>query len=190
MQEVTTIKEAMTRARQRMEKTVEDLRRELSHLRTGRASVTLLEGVRVDYYGAPTPLNQIAKVTTPDATLIAVQPFDTSLLDAIDKAVRAADLGLNPTNDGKLVRVPIPPLTEERRKELVKHLHGVLENHRTAARNIRRDAKEAIQKLYKDKKVSEDDERRGLDGLEKVTHEFVEKLESMAKSKEKEVMSV
>lgn len=190
MQQVNSIKEAMKVARQRMEKTVEDFQRELSHLRTGRASVSLLDSVRVDYYGNPTPLNQLAKLATPDATLITVQPFDPSLLDGIDKAIRAADLGLNPANDGKVVRVPIPPLTEERRRELVKHLHVVLENHKTAARNIRRDVKEAIQKLFQGKQVGEDEEHRGLDELEKVTHEYVDKLAALTKTKEEEILQV
>ena len=190
MQEVTTIKEAMTRTRQRMEETVEDLRRELSHLRTGRASVTLLEGVRVDYYGVPTPLNQIAKVTTPDATLIAVQPFDVSLLDAIDKAIRAADLGLNPTNDGKLVRVPIPPLTEERRKELVKHVRNLGEDGKIAIRNIRRDANDQVKKLEKNKEISQDEEHAAQEQIQTETDARVKRIDELIKSKEQELMTV
>src|SRR3989344_7112643 len=139
MQHPASLKDALVLTRTRMEKTVEDFRRELSHLRTGRASVTLLDDVKVDYYGAATPVNQVAKLATPDPTLIVVQPFDPSMTQAIEKAIRAAELGLNPASDGKLIRVPIPPLTEERRRDLVKHLHTVLENHKTAARNIRRE---------------------------------------------------
>ena len=190
MQEAETVRDVLKLSRGRMEKTVEDFQRELGHIRTGRASVTLLDGIRADYYGTPTPLNQMAKLTTPDATLIVLQPFDPTMIASMEKAIQSAELGLNPSNDGKLIRVPIPPLTEERRKEMVKHLHQVLESHKTAARNIRRDAKEAIQKLLKDKKVGEDDEHRGLDDLEKLTHEFTEKLDKLSKAKETEVMEI
>ncbi|MCH7689362.1 MAG: Asp-tRNA(Asn)/Glu-tRNA(Gln) amidotransferase subunit GatB, partial [Planctomycetes bacterium] len=175
---------------ERNRKTVEDFQREISHIRTGRASVTLLDGIRVDYYGSLTPLNQLSKLTTPDATLIVLQPFDPAMIAPIEKAIQTADLGLNPSNDGKVIRIPIPPLTEERRKEMVKHLHQVLESHKTAARNIRRDAKDAIQKLLKDKKVGEDDEHRGLDDLEKATHEYTGKMDTLSKAKEKEVMEI
>lgn len=190
MQDVETIRDALQTARQRMDKTIEDFQREIGHVRTGRASVTLLDGIRVDYYGSPTPLNQVSKLTTPDATLIVVQPFDPSLIVPIEKAIQTAELGLNPANDGKVIRVPIPPLTEERRKEMVKHLHHVLEAHKTAARNIRRDCREAIQRLLKDKKVGEDEERRGLDELEKVTHEYADKLEGLSKAKEQEILEI
>ncbi|MFQ5816858.1 MAG: ribosome recycling factor [Terriglobia bacterium] len=173
-----------------MEKTLEDFRRELGHIRAGRASVTLLDGVRVDYYGTATPLNQLAKLATPEATLIVVQPFDPSLLGGIDKAIRAADLGLNPLNDGKVVRVPIPPLTEERRKELVKHLHTVLENHKTALRNIRHDARSGVAKLHKEKKISDDDQFHCFADLDKITHDYTEKLEALSKTKEKEILEI
>lgn len=188
--EITGIKDATTATKTRMEKTLEDFRRELSHLRTGRASVTLLDSVRVDYYGAPTPLNQVAKLATPDPTLILVQPFDPSLSTAIDKAIRGADLGLNPVNDGKVVRVPIPPLTEDRRKELVKHLHNVLENHKTALRNIRHDTRTAVTKLHKEKKVSDDDQFHCFAELDKLTHEHTEKLDALSKAKEKEILEI
>lgn len=190
MQPPATIKDALAQSRTRMEKTVEDFRRELGHLRTGRASVTLLEDVRVDYYGTPTPLNQIAKLATPDPTLIIVQPFDSSTTIAVEKAIRSAELGLNPANDGKVIRVPIPSLTQERRKELVKHLHTVLENHKTATRNIRRDSKEAIEALFKEKKASEDDKHHGVTDLDRLTHDFIEKLETLSKAKEKEILEV
>lgn len=188
--EISNTKEATTVTRTRMEKTLEDFRRELGHLRTGRASVTLLDGIRVDYYGAPTPLNQVAKLGTPEATLILVQPFDPSLLGAIDKAIRASDLGLNPVNDGKVIRVPIPALTEERRKELVKHLHHVLENHKTALRNIRHDTRNAVGKLHKEKKVSDDDQFQCFAELDKLTHDHTEKLDALSKAKEKEILEI
>ena len=190
MADTENIKDLLSQTRGRMEKTVEDFHRELGQIRTGRASVTLLDNVKVDYYGTPTPLNQTAKLATPDATLIVVTPFDPTMIGPIEKAIQAAELGLNPGNDGKAIRVPIPPLTEERRKEMVKHLHQVLEAHKTAARNIRRDTKEAIQKLLKAKEVGEDDEHRGLDDLEKLTHEYTEKLDKLSKAKEAELLEI
>jgi ribosome recycling factor len=173
-----------------MGKAGDDLRAELASLRTGRASTTLLEHIKVEYYGTPTPLNQVATLGVPDPSLLTVQPWDPSLLPAIDKIIRASGLGLNPVNDGKILKVPIPPLTEERRKELVKHLHKVLENHRTAVRNIRRDGNEELKRLLKDKKISEDDERRGLEEIQKLTDETMEKLESVGKSKEGEILEM
>ena len=184
------IKETLAATRSRMAKDTEDLRAELATLRTGRASTGLLEHLKVEYYGTPTPLNQVATLGIPDPTLLTVQPWDPSLLPAIEKIIRASDLGLNPVNDGKILKVPIPALTEERRKELVKHLHKVLENHRTAARNIRRDANEELKRLLKDKKISEDDERRGLEEIQKLTDETMEKLESVGKAKEKEILEM
>ena len=184
------IKETLAATRSRMTKAAEDLRAELATLRTGRASTGLLEHLKVEYYGTPTPLNQVATLGIPDPTLLTVQPWDPSLLPAIEKVIRASGLGLNPVNDGKILKVPIPALTEERRKELVKHLHKVLENHRTAARNIRRDANEEVKKLLKDKKISEDDERRGLEEIQKMTDDTMEKLESVGKAKEKEILEM
>ena len=184
------IKETLAATRTRMVKAAEDLRAELATLRTGRASTGLLEHLKVEYYGTPTPLNQVATLGIPDPTLLTVQPWDPSLLPAIEKIIRASGLGLNPVNDGKILKVPIPALTEERRKELVKHLHKVLENHRTAARNIRRDANEEVKKLLKDKKISEDDERRGLEDIQKMTDDTMEKLESVGKAKEKEILEM
>jgi len=184
------IKETVAQSKARMAKAAEDLRMELATVRTGRASTALIEHLKVEYYGTPTPLNQVATLGVPDPSMLTVQPWDPSLLTVIEKVIRSSDLGLNPVNDGKILKVPIPPLTEERRKELVKHLHKVMENHRTAVRNIRRDGNEALKKLLKDKKISEDDERRGLEEIQKLTDEFVEKLESQAKSKEREIMEM
>ena len=184
------MKETAAQTRVRMGKALEDFRAALAGVRTGRASLSLLDHIKVDYYGTPTPLNQVATLGVPEPTLLTVQPWDTSLVSAIDKAIRSSDLGLNPMSDGKMLRVPIPALTEERRKELVKHLHKVLEDHRTAVRNIRRDANEALKKLLKDKKISEDDEKRGLEEIQKVTDEFMEKLEAQGKAKEKEILEI
>jgi len=184
------LKETFAQLRTRMEKAVEDFRKELAAIRTGRASVHMLDSVSVDYYGNATPLNQIAQVHAPEAQLITVQPFDPSSLATIEKAIRAADLGLNPMNDGKLIRVPVPPLTEERRRDLVKHLHKVLEDHRTAVRNIRRDGNELIKKTLKDKKITEDDERRSLDEIQKLTDGEIKKMEDMGKAKEKEILEI
>jgi ribosome recycling factor len=149
-----------------------------------------LDHITVDYYGNPTPLNQVATLAVPESNLITAQPWDTSLLVAIEKAIQASDLGLNPSNDGKIIRIPIPPLTEERRKQLAKHVGKVLEDHRTAIRNIRRDENEALKKLLKEKKISEDDERKGLEEIQKVTGQFVVKVEELAKKKEEEILKV
>ena len=184
------IKDTLAQAKTRMGKALEDFRHNLGTLRTGRASVSLLDSIRVDYYGTPTPLNQVATLGVPEPTLVTVQPWDVSLLGVIDRAIRSSDLGLNPVNDGKILRVPIPALTEERRKELVKHLHKVLEDHRTAVRNIRRDTKEALKKLLKDKAISEDEERRALDEVQQLTDDFIEKLEAQGKSKEQEILEI
>ncbi len=180
----------LAEARVRMSKALEDFRRELATVRTGRASTALLDHLKVDYYGVPTPLNQVATLSVPEPTMLTVQPWDVSLLPAIEKVIRSCDLGLNPMNDGKVLRVPVPPLTEERRKQLVKHLHRVLEEHRTAVRNIRRDANEALKKLFKEKKISEDEEKQGLEEVQKLTDEFIEKLESQGKAKEREILEL
>jgi ribosome recycling factor len=183
-------RDALAAAKTRMEKAVDDFRKELATIRTGRANKTLLDNVRVDYHGAPMPVEQLGTMTVPDPTMIVIAPWDPSAVALIDKAIRTADLGLNPTNDGKVVRVPIPSLTEERRKDLVKQLHKVLENHRTAVRNIRRDLKEAIEKLEKEKKISEDEKKRALDELEKLSHSETKKIEDLSAAKEKEVMQI
>jgi len=190
MATVPALKETYAQLKSRMDKAVEDFRRELSATRTGRATVHMLDTVKVNYYGSDMPINQIAQVHAPEAQLITVQPFDPSSLAEIEKAIRSADLGLNPMNDGKMIRIPVPPLTEERRKEMVKHLHRVLEDHRTAVRNVRRDGNEAIKKAMKDKKISEDDERRSLEEIQKLTDDEIKKMEEMSKAKEKEVLEI
>jgi ribosome recycling factor len=183
-----TVKELEANARTRMEKVLSDLQHEMAGVRTGRASVGLLDNVRADYYGTPTPLNQLATLHVPEPTLITVQPWDVSQIALIEKAIRVADLGLNPGNDGKIIRVPIPPLTEERRKELVKKLHHIAEDHRVAMRNVRRDGNENIKKLLKDKLISEDDDRRAHDEVQKLTDSYIQKLDQAAKVKEKEIL--
>jgi ribosome recycling factor len=190
---MTTIgnsKEALAQARTRMEKAVEDFRKELAGVRTGRANIAILDHVRVDYHGTPMPINQLGTLNVPDPTMIVVSPWDPGAVPLIDKAIRTSDLGLNPTSDGKIVRIPIPPLTEERRKDLVKHVHKALENHRTAVRNIRRDIKEAVEKLEKEKKISEDEKKRSLDELEKLTQSEGKKIEDLCAAKEKEVLEI
>jgi ribosome recycling factor len=184
------IKETVGQAKAKMVKAVEDFQHELASLRTGRASAGLLDHVRVDYYGTPTPLSQVATLGVPEATLLTVQPWDPALLPAIEKAIRGSDLGLNPMNDGKILRVPIPALTEERRKDLVKHLHKVLEQHRMTVRNVRRDSNEALKKLLKDKVISEDDERRALEEIQKLTDDYIAKLEAHGKAKEQEILEM
>jgi ribosome recycling factor len=188
MTTIDTTKDALGQARVRMEKAVEDFRKDLAGIRTGRANVSLLDSIRVDYHGTMMPLNQLGTLSVPDPTVIMISPWDPGAVPLIDKAIRTSDLGLNPATDGKVVRVPIPALTEDRRKDLVKHIHRVLENHRTAVRNIRRDIKEAVEKLEKDKKISEDDRKRTLDELEKVTHQETKKIEDLSAVKEKEVL--
>src|SRR6187399_2885498 len=183
-------KEEIAQARNRMEKAIEDLKKELSTIRTGRASISILDSIQVDYYGVPTPINQVAQMSTPDATLITVQPYDVSLVGPVEKAIRASDLGLNPSNDGRLIRIPIPPLTEDRRKTLAKHVHTVLEDHRTAVRNIRRDGNDHVKKMFKDKAISEDEEKKTLEEVQKLTDEFTRKLESVALSKEQDILKV
>ena len=190
MTTIANTKEAIVAARTRMEKAVDDFRKDLATVRTGRANAALLDNVRVDFYGTPTPVNQVGTVAVPEPTMLVISPWDPSIVGAIDKAIRASDLGLNPTNDGKVVRVPIPAPTEERRKELVKHIHKVLENHRTAVRNVRRDIKEAIDKLEKDKKISQDEHKRALEELEKVSHAETKKIEDLSAAKEQEVMQI
>jgi ribosome recycling factor len=184
------LREIRAQLKTRMDKAVEDFRKAMAGVRTGRASVHMLDGVTVDYYGTQTPLNQVAQVHAPEPQLITVQPFDSSQLGPIEKAIRSGELGLNPMNDGKLIRVPIPPLTQERRQDMVKHLHRVLEEHRTAVRNIRRDGNDAIKKALKDKKISEDEEKRSLDEIQKLTDGEIKKMEDMSKGKEKEVLEL
>jgi ribosome recycling factor len=190
MTTIATTKDAMAQARTRMEKAVEDFRKELGTLRTGRANASILDAIRVDYHGTPMPVNQLGTVTVPEATLLVISPWDPSVVPLIDKAIRTSDLGLNPTNDGKVVRVPMPSPTEERRKEIVKHLHKALENHRTALRNVRRDIKEAVDKLEKDKKISQDEHKRAIEEMEKVTHAETKKIEDLSAAKEREILEL
>jgi ribosome recycling factor len=185
-----TTKDAIAAGRVRMEKAVDDFRKELATLRTGRANASILDAIRVDYHGTPMPVNQLGTVAVPEATLLVISPWDPSVVPLIDKAIRTSDLGLNPTNDGKVVRVPMPAPTEERRKEIVKHLHKVLENHRTAIRNIRRDVKETIDKLEKEKKISQDEQKRALDEMEKISHSETKKIEDLSAAKEREILEL
>jgi ribosome recycling factor len=174
----------------KMDAVVEDFKRKLTNIRTGRATVGLLDTVMVDYYGTPTPLNQMASVAVPEPQLLTVQPWDMSQLGAVEKAIIAANLGMNPSNDGKLIRLPVPALNEERRKQLAKQAHEMAEEHRIAVRNIRHAANDALKKMLKDKTVSEDEERTGLDEVQKLTNTFIGKIDELAKNKETEIMSV
>lgn len=183
-------KDVIKETKPRMESAIEDFRRKLATVRTGRASVSLLDTVMIDYYGTPTPLNQMASVHAPEPQMLTVQPWDLTQLGSVEKAIRAADLGLNPSNDGKLVRIPIPPLTEERRKQLAKQIHEIAEEHRTAVRNIRRDENDKLKKMLKEKSISEDAEREGLDQIQKLTDTYISKIDELSKTKEHEIMSV
>ena len=183
-------KDVIKETRPRMETVIEDFRRKLAAVRTGRAAVSILDNVMVDYYGTPTLLNQMASVHAPEPQMLTVQPWDQTQVAPIEKAIRAADLGLNPSNDGKLVRIPIPPLTEERRKQLAKQVHDVAEDHRTAVRQVRRDANERLKKMLKDKVISEDAERDALDEIQKITNNYISKIDELTRSKEQEIMSV
>jgi ribosome recycling factor len=187
---IPALKEVYTQLKTRMDKAVEDFRANLAAARTGRATVNMLDPVRVPYYGSEMPLNQVATVHSPESQLLTVQPYDPGIIADIEKAIRSAGLGLNPQNDGKMIRVPVPPLTEERRKDMVKHLHKILEDHRTAIRNVRRDGNDAIKKTMRDKKISEDEEKKALDEVQKLTDAEIKKMEEMAATKEKELMTV
>ncbi|MDQ3687295.1 MAG: ribosome recycling factor [Acidobacteriota bacterium] len=183
-------KDVIKETRPRMEGAIDDFRRRLATVRTGRAAVSLLDSVMVDYYGTPTSLSQMASVHAPEPQLITVQPWDQTQLGAIEKAIRSSDLGLNPMNDGKMVRVPVPALTEERRKQLAKQVHEYAEEHRTAIRNVRRDANERLKKMLKDKTISEDNERDGLDEIQKLTNTYIGKIDDLTKTKEQELLNV
>jgi ribosome recycling factor len=185
-----SVKEVEGNLKTRMDKALSDLQHEMASIRTGRASLGILDHIRVDYYGTPTPLNQIANLHVPEPSMITIQPWDVSQIGPIEKAIRVSDLGLNPANDGKVIRLPIPPLTEERRKELVKKLHGVAEHHRVSVRNIRRDGNEAVKKLFKDKKITEDDDKKAHDDIQKVTDGYMDKIDQAAKTKEKEILEI
>jgi ribosome recycling factor len=183
-------KDVIKDTRPRMDTVIEDFRRKIATVRTGRAAVSLLDNIMVDYYGTMTPLTQLASVHAPEAQMLTVQPWDQSQVGAVEKAIRASDLGLNPSNDGKLVRIPIPPLTEERRKQMAKQVHEIAEDHRTAVRNVRRDANERLKKMLKDKLISEDAERDGLDEVQRITNTYIGKIDEFSKTKEQEITSV
>src|SRR3712207_275083 len=183
-------KDVVKETRPRMESVIEDVRRKLATVRTGRAAVSLLDSIVVEYYGTPTPLSQMASVHAPEANMLTVQPWDQTQLRAIESAIRSSDLGLNPSNDGKMVRVPIPPLTEERRKQLAKQVHEAAEEHRTAIRNVRRDANDRLKRMLKDKQISEDAERDALDEVQKLTNTYIGRVDELARNKEQEILSV
>src|SRR3974377_1718377 len=185
-----SIKDVEAHLKTRMDKAVSDLQHEMASIRTGRASLGILDHIRVDYYGTPTPLNQLANLHVPEPSLITIQPWDVTQIGPIERAIRVSDLGLNPANNGKISRLPIPPLTEERRKELVKRLHGVAEHHRVSVRNIRRDANEASKKLLKDKKITEDDDKRAHEEIQKLTDGYMEKIDQASRTKEKEILEI
>jgi ribosome recycling factor len=184
------VKDVLKDLEKRMKTSLEHFRKDLGKLRTGRANLSIFEDIKVEYYGLLTPVNQMAKIGVPDPSLITVQPYDTSLLEAIDKAVKAADLGLNPINDGKVLKIPIPPLDEERRREIVKKVKKMLEDEKTALRNMRRESKEFIEELEKEKEITEDDKFKGLDELQKITDDYTKKIEDTAAVKEKEIMQI
>jgi ribosome recycling factor len=187
---IPALKDTYQQLKTRMDKAVQDFQANLASTRTGRASIQMLDQVRVDYYGTPTPLNQVGQLTTPDANMIVIQPWDAGIIVEIEKALRTSDLGFNPQNDGKVVRVPVPPMNEERRREVVKHLNRVLEDHRTAVRNIRRDGNDVIKKAAKEKTISADEEKRALEEMQKLTDDEIKRMEEMSKKKEAEVMQV
>jgi ribosome recycling factor len=185
-----SIKDVEAQLKTRMEKALGDLQHEMAAIRTGRANLSILDHIRVDYYGTPTPLNQVANLHVPEPSLITIQPWDVSQIGPIEKAIRTSDLGLNPANDGKLIRLPIPPLTEERRKELVKKLHAAAEHHRVALRNVRREGNEASKKLLKDKKITEDEDKKAHDDIQKMTDGYIAKIDAAAKAKEKDILEI
>ncbi|HEX4029044.1 MAG TPA: ribosome recycling factor [Terracidiphilus sp.] len=187
---IPALKDLSSDLKRRMEQAVADFQANLASTRTGRASVHMLDQIKVDYYGTQTPVHQMAQLSTPEPQTILISPWDPTVLKEIEKAIQASDLGFNPISDGKVIRVPVPPMTEERRRDVVKHLNKVLEEHRTAVRNVRRDGNDALKKLAKDKKISEDEEKRALEEVQKMTDEEIRKMEEMSKRKEAEVMQV
>jgi len=184
------LKDVYNDLKRRMDQSVADFQANLASTRTGRASVHMLDQVKVDYYGTPTPINQLAQLSAPEPQLITIAPWDPTILKEVEKAIQAADLGFNPLSDGKIIRVPVPPMTEERRREVCKHLNKVLEEHRTAVRNVRRDGNDALKKLTRDKKISEDDEKRALEEVQKMTDGEIRRMEELSQKKEAEVMQV
>jgi len=187
---IPALKDLNSDLKRRMEQSVATFQAALASTRTGRASVHMLDQVKVDYYGTPTPISQMAQVSSPEAQLITVSPWDPTVLKELEKAIRTADLGLNPITDGKIIRIPVPPMTEERRKEVCKYLNKILEEHRTAIRNVRRDGNDALKKLAKDKKISEDEEKRSLEETQKMTDEEIRHIEELCRKKEVEVMQI
>jgi ribosome recycling factor len=184
------LKDLYSDLKRRMDHAVDGFQANLGSVRTGRASAHMLDHIKVDYYGTPTPVTQMAQVSTPEAQLILIQPWDPSIVKEIEKAIQTSDLGFNPQTDGKIIRIPVPPMTEERRREVVKHLNRVLEEHRTSVRNVRRDGNEALKKLAKDKKISEDEEKRAMEEVQKMTDDEIRRMEEMSRRKEAEVMQV
>lgn len=184
------VKDILRELEKNMKGSVEHFRKDLSKLRTGRANIQILEDIKVAYYGNMIPVNQIATLGVPDPTLITIQPWDPSLLDSIDKAIRAGDLGLNPVNDGKMLKIPIPPLDEERRKEIARHIRKMLEEEKTILRNMRRESKEAVEELEEKKEITEDDKYWGYDKLQELTDEYIKKLDEVAEAKEKEILEI
>jgi ribosome recycling factor len=184
------IKEVAKETRSRMEQVIEDFRRKLATIRTGRASTSLLDNITVDYYGTNLPLNQVATIHAPEASLLTVAPFDPAMLGPIEKVIRSSELGLNPSNDGKIIRIPIPPLTEERRREMTRIVGEIAEEHRTAVRNIRRDSNEKLKKALKEKTISEDEEKDGLAEVQKLTDQYIARINELAKHKDEEIMKV
>jgi ribosome recycling factor len=187
---IPALKELNAGLRRRMDQAVATFQASLASTRTGRASVHMLDQVKVDYYGTHTPISQLAQLSAPEAQLIVIAPWDPTILKEMEKSVRAADLGFNPISDGKVLRVPVPPMTEERRREVCKHINKVLEEHRTAVRNVRRDGNDALKKLAKEKKISEDEEKRSLEEVQKMTDEEIRRMEELSHKKEAEVMQV
>src|SRR5580704_15739192 len=183
-------KDVEAHVKARMEKAIADLQHEMAAIRTGRASLSVLDHIRVDYYGTPTPLNQVANLHVPEPSLITIQPWDVTQIGPIEKSIRTSDLGLNPSNDGKIIRLPIPPLTEERRKDLVKRVHAAAEHHRVALRNVRREGNEASKKLLKDKKITEDDDKKAHEEIQKLTDGYMGKIDAASKTKEKDILEI
>jgi ribosome recycling factor len=190
MATIVALKDVHAQLKSRMEKTVDDFRLNLLSTRTGRASVHMLDQVKVDYYGTDTPISQVAQISTPEAQLILVQPWEIGIVPAVEKAIRTSGQGFNPMHDGKVIRVPIPPMNEERRKETVKHLAQVLEDHKTAIRNIRRDGNDQVKKAAKEKLISADDEKRANEEIQQLTDAEIKRVEELFKAKEKEIMTV
>ena len=184
------IRQTLESAKKRMEKCVGDMQQNLATIRTGRASVSLLDHIQANYYGTPTPINQMASLSTPEPTMILIQPWDPSTIASIEKAILSSDLGLNPTNDGKVVRLPIPPLTQERRKQLAKAVSHIAEQHRVAVRQVRHDANDQLKAHLKDKKISEDDEKDGLKKIQDLTNDFITKIDALQKKKEAEILEL